>query len=417
MPASERRLDRFEFILLCLFAIALPLVEAPKNIFWALFLLLWLGNSLRRRDFGTLALPWDCLFAGLFLVPLASLLNTAYTPQWKELGDIAGYVSLGWILARSRLDARQVRLLIYCLIGATLAGVLHGYWVLATEPKRIWLQLNSVGHVNHSALYGAGIAILAAALAAVSGRLHQHRECRIGLVAALLMLGVMIGFASRGALVAYLLGVLPCVLLLGGMRLRTFAAVCVAAVVFGAGTQWLTSELTGSKNNQTLLQKTVEGVEQGHLSSFRLQAFHTATEMARQFPLTGVGPANFRAVSPEMLEGWVRARGEPFERQDYFFADHAHGIYANTLAERGLLGIGILAVLGVSWLAALIRRLPGDQGSELARLAWGAGLAGFTVVFVGGLFNTTLHHEHGMLAMICLGLLLSGAPQRSRSAA
>lgn len=417
MSVSERRLDRFEFLLLCLFSIALPLVEAPKNIFWALFLLLWIGNSVRLRNAGTLSRGWDVVFAGLFLVPLAGLLNTPFTPQWKELGDIAGYVSLGWILARSRLDLSQLRVLFYCLIGATLLGVLHGYWMLATEPKRIWLQLNSVGHVNHSALYGDGIAILAAGLAAVSARMKQRSECRIGLAAALLMLGVMIGFASRGALVAYVVGVLPCVLLLAGLRLRTLAMVGIAALAFGAATQFLTSALTGNKNNQTLLQKTMDGAQRGNLSSFRLQALNTSIEMVRQFPLTGVGPANFRAVSPEMLEGWVRGRGDAFDRQDYFFADHAHGIYANTLAERGLLGISMLTVLSLAWLAALIRRLPAPAGDERALLAWGAGLSGFTVVFIGGFFNTTLHHEHGMLAMVCLGLLLSGAPLRGKAAA
>lgn len=412
MPVSERRLDWFEFVLLCLFSIALPLVEAPKNIFWGLFLLVWVGNSIRKRNFGNLPRGWDFVFAGLFLIPLASLLNTAFTPQWKELGDIAGYVSLGWMLARTRLDAAQLKMLVYCLIGATLAGVLQGYWVLATDPKRIWLQLNSVGHVNHSALYGAGIGILAATLAAVAGQMRRRRECVGSLAVALLMLGVMVGFASRGALAAYLIGVLPCVLLLAGMRLRTLLATIAAAIAFGVGIQFLTVELTGSKNNQTLVQKTVDGVEHGHLSSFRLQAFNTAIEMVRRYPLTGMGPANFNAVSPEELEAWIRSRGGDFDREDYFFANHAHGLYANTLAERGLLGIGILACLGAGWIVALCRRFPAERSDELANLAWGAGLSGFIVVFVGGVFNTTLHHEHGMLAMLCLGLMLANAPLR-----
>ena len=45
-----RPLSRTEFVLLCLFSIALPLVEAPKNIFWALFLLLWMGRSVQMRN-------------------------------------------------------------------------------------------------------------------------------------------------------------------------------------------------------------------------------------------------------------------------------------------------------------------------------------------------------------------------------
>lgn len=417
MHAAARTLSRAEFVVLCLFAVALPLVEAPKNIFWALFLLLWFWRSVRLRNFGQLARGWDLVFAGLIVAPVVSIVATVYAPQWKEVGDICGYVSLGWILARSRLSRPQLHALLGCLIGATLLGVLHGYWVLATDAKRVWLQLNSVGHVNHSALYGAGTALLAAAVAAVSWRSLERRWQLGGLVVAVAMLGVMLAFASRGALIAYGAGVGLLVLLLAGLRKSQFLALLGLAVLVGLGIQFFTLQLSGGKIPKSLVQKTLDGIASGNLGSYRIEAFHTAIEMARRYPLTGTGAANFSAVSPEALQGWVEARGEVFRRDYYLFSSHAHGLYANTLGERGLLGIGALGALLIGWSAALWRRRPAPAADPVHRLAWGAGVAGWSVVFIGGLTNTTLHHEHGMLAMVCLGLLLAHAPVRAKAAA
>ncbi|MEC5385510.1 O-antigen ligase family protein [Uliginosibacterium sp. H3] len=404
---QSRTLNRTEFVLLCLFSIALPLVEAPKNIFWALFLLLWIGRSAYTRNWGHLSRGWDLLFVGLILVPTLSCLLTPYSPQWKEMGDIVGYVSLGWILARSRLTPDQLKWLFASLIGATIAGVVHGFAVMQLDPKRVWLQLNSVGHVNHSALYAAGIGILATACAALSASRFGRRAWQWSVLSATFMLAAMIIFGSRGALIAYLFGALPVLLILSNVRLQRLLPVIAGLMVAGVLVGVIGSKLSPSKGNLSIVEKTEIGIKTGNFSSFRLQSLQTAIELMHQNPLTGAGPANFNAASPELVRTWVEARQETFQRERYFFSSHAHGLFANTLGERGLLGEGILLTLLIGWTIALLRRRPARDASFSHALSWGAGFAGWSVVFVGGLFNTTLHHEHGMLAMMGLGLLLA----------
>lgn len=411
MQKPERLLSQTEFVLLSLFAVALPLVEAPKNVFWALFLLVWCANSIRQGNAGHLARGWDVLFAALFIAPLASMAHTVYAAHWKELGDIAGYVSLGWMLARTRVSGRQLLGLMAVLIAATLAGIAQGGWLLAVDPHREWLQLNSVGHVNHSALYGGGIAVMAATLVLAGRGSLVRYQWWLAVAAALLMLCAMVGFASRGAIIAALAGLLLAVGGLAGRDLGKSMLVLGVALVFATGVQSGVSHLLGK---QTMMDKTVSGIESGHVSSYRLQAIHTAVEMFRRYPLTGVGSGGFSSVSPEELAGWLRERGDAFVPENYLFSSHAHGLFPNTLAERGALGFLTLITFAAAWTAALWRRWP-EAGAPLAgKLAWGCGMAGWSLVFVGGLFNTTLHHEHGMLAMLCLGLLLSGAPLRER---
>jgi len=51
---------------------------------------------------------------------------------------------------------------------------------------------------------------------------------------------------------------------------------------------------------------------------------------------------------------------------------------------------------------------------EIALLValWGSAAAAFMVTAAAGLVNTTLHHEHGILAALLLGLWLSQLHKR-----
>jgi hypothetical protein len=56
---------------------------------------------------------------------------------------------------------------------------------------------------------------------------------------------------------------------------------------------------------------------------------------------------------------------------------------------------------------ALAKSLPRVQDTPLDWTLFGAALAGWLVTAAVGLVNTTLHHEHGILAALLLGLWLS----------
>jgi O-antigen ligase len=112
---------------------------------------------------------------------------------------------------------------------------------------------------------------------------------------------------------------------------------------------------------------------------------------------------------------WLDKSGRLFQPDDLFFSTHAHGLYSNTLAERGLVGtlplLAFLAGIGL----ALLRSRPPRETSPLQQTLWGAALGAWVITAVGGIFNTTLHHEHALLTMILLGIWLGQTkPQISR---
>jgi O-antigen ligase len=140
--------------------------------------------------------------------------------------------------------------------------------------------------------------------------------------------------------------------------------------------------------------------------AYRDQIWATATSALRAHPAFGIGMDNFSRLDAPRVRGWAEARGEPFDEKTFFFAPHAHSLYFNTLAERGLAGSAVLLAVLVAWIASLARGFPGARAGDAEWAAWGAALSGWLVTMLVGFANTTLHHEHALLAVLLLGLWL-----------
>lgn len=397
-------LTSFEWGLLLLLAFTLPLFEGPKNIACGLFLLVWLGRRAFARNWGGPWCGWDTLFASFIgVAALTAAMSAPFAPQWNEVVDVVRYVSLGWMLSRIRFSSRQAAVLLLTLGLSTLGGLAWGYWAWKIAQTKNFLELHSVGHVNHSAIYIAavGLGIAGSWLASL---VRGRWPVRLGLGAlALLFLVVVTTNESRGAMFGYVFGLL--VLVAAFVPLLRTKLVAVTFFIVAAGAIALLT-------NPYLIEKSLILVQVGNPFSFRMQLAHTAIEGWRHEPLTGVGPRNFRVLDAGRISEWVKARGETYVPAYYFHSSHAHSVYFNTLAERGLLGIAALFALIVAWLAALVRRRPTCRQDGVSLAVWSFALASLTGVAVMGFFNTSLHHEHALLAMLSLGLLLGYRPDQ-----
>lgn len=391
------KLSSLEFYLLAALALVLPLFEVPKTLLCLFFFITWLVRALTGAGWGGQWRIWDTVFGGMIGVAFITVWAATPLPQqWREAVDVTRWVLLGWLLSRSVLSPQQVhRLLAGILTGTLLAGA-YGMWVWWVDPARSTLQLNSVGHVNHSAIY-----LAITALAAIGGLLAWWPNRRqsgartacwlLALAAGALALLVLIG-DSRGAMLAFLAGIL--VLAVGARRhsgIHPVKPIMILLLFLGAVLFM----------HPSIVQKTIVLSQSGNPQSYRTELARVAIEAWRMHPITGVGPANFGQVTQPVVEAWVRQRGEVFTPSRYLFMAHAHSLYFNTLAERGALGVIVLLLLLAIWVRALLRRPAPGQTDEWVR--WSGAVAAGTVVVVAGLFNTTLHHEHGLLAMLLLG--------------
>ncbi len=396
-PVARYPVEMGVLVALCFF---LPLLEAPKNLLWVAYALTWLVNRVRQRDFGGPWDAWDTLIAawiasGFMVAAFAGLDGQ----QWRGAGDPVRYGSVLWMVKRARYDAREQRWILGALVVSTLVGLAFGYRDLwrGTAPGGT-LELHSVGHVNHTAIYLAIMLGVCAAWIFARWRSWSAAARLLSLAVTCAILVSLVVTASRGA-IGIALVMLPVLAAAWWPRSRVPVAISAAVVaavvvlVIAGGTQ--------------VVRKTLQNVQEENVLSFRDGVWRTALAAWRRYPWFGVGLDNYSLVSVERLHAWDTEAGRAFDPKRYYYTSHGHSIYANTLAERGLFGSAIVAAVLGAWALCLVRRRPRADDPDDDWLAWGSAAAAWTVTVGAGTVNTTLHHEHALLAVLLLGLFLS----------
>lgn len=395
-----------EFFWLLGLVFFLPLFEAPKNLCWLGFVLAWLTNRARARDWGG---PWD-RWDGLIAVWIASAyLVAAFAgirhDEWREANDVLRYGSLLWILKRSRYDERALLWILGTAIAATLLTLAWGYWRVYVTKTNDTLGLNSVGHVNHSAVYMGIVFGVALSMAfAYWERLRFAGRAGLSLAVAVLLASVFVTDSRAAAGAAVLLAFVIVGALGARRRINPWKGFSIALLTLGI----VLAALPG------VLDKTVDRTERGIPLAYRDKIWSNALVEWRQFPAFGVGMGNFGQVGLEQLQEWNKSQGWGIRATAEGVNSHAHSLYFTALAERGLVGLGVLLAALLAWGVALGRGVPLAQDPPLDWALFGAALAAWLTTVVVGVVNTTLHHEHGILGALLLGIWLSHRAARGQ---
>jgi O-antigen ligase len=181
-------------------------------------------------------------------------------------------------------------------------------------------------------------------------------------------------------------------------RRENLIPVAVAAVAVVGAVLFISPEV---------IRKNTAFMEKSYFLNGRDDIWRVGLAAWREFPLFGVGMDNFGRIDYARLESWSARRGEVFEKQALLTAPHGHSLYVNTLAERGLFGLGVLTAVLAAWAVTLFRRLPEAQAPPLVWTYWGSATAAWIITVVAGTLNTTLHHEQALLCALLLGGWLS----------
>lgn len=404
----EARLQQAMLAFLALFFFTLPLVEAPKNLAAVLFLAAWSACAAVTRDLGGRWNRYDTAFATV----LASALISGLAGYAGDLGGVFRVLVMAWVLSRSSLGERDFWPLAFAASAGLLIGIPPATWHLLNGTRQFF-ELNSVGQVNQSALY---LAILAAAVfgwwlqLACAGQRGRARTWFA--LTAIVFWGALLLSASRAAILAAGVAVLLAVVAIAWtwrhpavrkLLVRAGAAVAVLVVLVAAVTAW----------SPTLSDRKLTPERIGSTSSMhnRMQHWRIAYEGWKQRPWIGWGPDAFQRLTVDDVCAWRAARGETCDRELYVPTKHAHSLYMATLSERGLLGAFALLVLFATWTWSLVRSATTAANSKY----WVASLAGLCVVFIGGVFNTTLRVEHGSLALAYFGLWIAVAGRQRKA--
>jgi O-antigen ligase len=393
--------------LLVALAFFLPLLEAPKNLAWLGFAAAWIWNRARARDFGGRWDGWDTLIACWIA---SAYLVAAFAPiplqEWKGANDVLRYASILWMVKRGGYRPGAIGLVLFALLISTLASLALGWWRHMTVPWTA-IQLKSVGHVNHSAIYLAIVFGLASAWLFAHWKAWNAARRVAALTTWVLMVASLVTMASRGAAAAAFALVLLLALAWWPRWRAPLVAGIAGIVAAGAFAVAMDAELI-AKHQRTAAEHDVLNA--------RDKVWNMGFAAWERYPWFGVGISNYSVISLERVQAWRKLAGKPFDAKQYAGTNHAHSLYVNTLAERGVVGaLSLLAVL-LAWAAWLVRRRPRAPDGDLDWVLWGGALSAWAITASVGLVNTTLHHEHGILATLLLGLWLTNLPRQAHRA-
>lgn len=394
------RLKNVAFVFFLLFLFFLPLYEAPKNIFSVLFVFLggWVAfcreNAAQRFKSKDLVV-WAFLL--LVISPFVAGYNSPYMDFWDRFSSALNWALMplvGLVMMLVNFSKAHLLWALRCIcLGSVIAVGEAFYSWSSTYP-----ELNSVGHVNQSALYLA-FCLIPAGLLILR---HSHNfDLMLGIavvLAAFYYQGPghsMVGFGAS-------LGVI------GGMWIiycwnRKYLKILVGSLVVGLVVlSFIVSQppqifgpYAGFK--QELDYKLAS---KNDLFAARDRLVNTAIEVAGD-SFVGFGLGSFGAASQSSeIQQAVEASGKDWgvEQRNYASSSHGHNIFANVLVERGWIGV---STLGIFLLYLLIRFSQNLQLEENQ-----IGVLVVTIVCFVGLGQSTLHVEHGQLAFISLALCL-----------
>ena len=385
-----------EVFLLVGLVIALPMFRAPKNLLWGAWVAVWLLSRLKDGDWGGRWNRWDTLIlawiASVFLS--AAFAGTTHS-EWNACRDVARYTSVLWLLTRSNYGESAWKLVYGALMASVIVAAIWALVALAWPHNYLGIELNSVGHVNDSMIY---IVICFGALLAALATYWKSLSMvfRAGGIAGIAILLVAVAFAgSRAAAVAVMvqavgLGVLWLRRSPFLFRCSVLGVVVFALLIVGLDTEiWRKQEFVSESSHPVL--------------GPRYPIWNQALVEWRMHPVFGIGNSNFSQLHDDEVEHWLESRGEPYSDQMYAGSSHAHSLYLNTLAERGLVGFASLLALLGAFAISLLRGVPRPRDPALHWLLWcGAASALLTTAGIG-LVNTTLHSETGLLTMLLIG--------------
>lgn len=386
-----------EFISLILMILTLPSLEAPKNIFLVFFVVLALIRLAKTSSLKAWG-AWDWIF---LLIVFSAFLSTVFAgltgAEWKGFRVLLSFIGVGWLLSRSNYSTKELSWIFWIIILSTLPPLFFAFWELMTHSKDA-LQLHSVGHVNHSAIYlaiifGASLGLFLSFWRST----FTYKKIILFALLTLFYLSLVVG-ASRAAFgMGTFISIVFITLFVPSIKEKViFYSFFFVAMILMLMTQ------TG------IIEKQVANQKANDILSGRPAIWKTTIEAAKISPWLGIGIDNRGVLTKEDIKKSIEARHEVFDEKQYdFYYKHAHNFYLTNIAERGVVGASVTLCFIIMWLWCLIQTFNTTRLSPEATYFWAGSASAWFATFGIGFVNTTFHHEHGILACLFLGLHLA----------
>ena len=381
------------FFFLAGMLIFLPGLEALKNITAFLFVLSWVMIAKKNNDWGGRWRSIDTIFFLWIITSIIISINAKLSHDLSGSGfkDVLRFVLLGWVISRTYFSKEKLNMLAFAVIIGTLFTLAYGYYVIEDDGFE---ELYSVGHINHTAIflviaYSLSLSLLLKNLYSISN------IQRIFLLMSIIILFLTtIDTGSRAAfglliivsLVSFLDFIIRSRKL--SVTILSFGFLCFIGLLVVQNPPVALKRLSAET---IFYDETRERIR-----SFSYYAF-------KKNPYLGIGFANYGQITTEDIRDKIIEDHGVLDTSKYLRGSHAHNVFYTYLVAGGILVFSIFLWFWfyVVWIIVKLRKSKESEWIVLSSI-------GVTLINLGiGWVNTTLHHEHAILSMFILGLLIS----------
>jgi O-antigen ligase len=402
----KKTLAQIDIMMLGLMIISLPSIEAPKNIFLVGYLLTRvISEILEWKKININWSQWDSLF---FSIVVTAFLSTVFAgmphlEEWKGYKVLLTAILTGWLLSRVQYSRENYQGLFKLIVLGSLPPLLWGlyqYFILHSKQS---LELHSVGHVNHSAIYlvmifGASLSWFLSSFDLDKFKMKASRFYLLilGILSFIFFMSLIISQSRAAYGTGILLGFLLLHLICKNKKIKIFGVALIILI-------FLLSVILKTG----VIEKQISNQESNNVLSSRDKVWNVSLEASRFSPMLGIGLSNWHFITIDQLKKSVEDRGEKFNPNNYWFPGHSHNLYLSALVERGILGLFMTLIFMLFWFRHIIKTYTWALKSQDSIRLWSGSLSAWITIFGIGVVNTTFHHEHAILACLFLGIYLS----------
>lgn len=384
----------YRFLMFLGVLVCLPVLEALKNIFAFLFVFSWVLIARKENYWGGKWKTIDTIFLLWILADITVSINAVISHQLSgsNFRDIIRFVLIAWVLSRIHWPKQKLFQLASAAIIATLMAIAFAYYISGDYQFN---ELYSVGHINHSAIFLAIAFSISLSLLIIDfNNLKKYQKIFL-ILSTLILFFTTVDTNSRAAFGLIILITLIDFIYLAIKSRRLSVTILLFGIVSLTGVMFINSPPAALKRILTG-EHILHDEARDRIRNFNYYAF-------KKSPLLGHGFGNHGKIKfDDIKSSIIKDNGDP-NISLYLPSAHAHNVYYTYLVSGGLL---IFSIFLWFWfyIIWIIIKLIASKDSE-----WFV-LCSVSVLLINlgiGWVNTTLHHEHAILSMFVLGLLIS----------
>lgn len=376
------------FLIIVLFT--LPVTEGLKQISLTLFVLVGIYICIKEKK----QFKFDVINISLFVFVLATFISCLVNGISPSRALDPSRCMLFFFVARTvGTEKINFKFMFYALFAGFIVAFIPACVKKFTsgDPTAL-LELKSIGHVNHSAIFM--LLVFCVALISVPELKKIYEKYLCITITLICVFGIMVA-GSRATM--YLLPVTVFSILLYQFfykqaNLKTSFVLIILFSVISISYTYISVNITQDRRIYSQLTKGVAG------SETRYPIFASAFYTWLEHPFFGIGSGEFKIIDiTKYFPGNVEVN-----------VSHAHNTFLTFLTEKGVIALLAYLVFQLSLFAKFIKNF---RQSSLVFLAL------LILVFqnVISLVNTTFHHENALLVLLFWGLALSYIEQKDNS--